>query len=423
MLSRSFVEPYAAVLRPPHAARTFGLALVGRSSYGVVFLSLVLAVTRVTGSYATAGIVLALFGLASSLPSGFRARLIDRYGAHAVLPPMAVLYALLLAGLAAVTWPSGAPRVLLFILAAACGACAPPLGPVMRTLWAVMIPDQDLLRRAYSLDTVAEELLFATGPLVAGLFAAYANPALGVAVSAGLVLAGSLALASGPVVSSPVVRDRVHRKKEPAGGAPSRSSWFRDGSGLRRPVLVSAGMGMCLGAMGILVVTFTGSHHHLAAAGQVDAAMAVSSAAGGLAYGAFRWRLSGRARLVAFAAGLGLCVALAGQSPGIGVLAAVAALTGLFVSPTLITAYLIANEAAAPGTRTQVSTWVNTAFNLGNSAGTAGIGLLVTRLPLPACFAVAAGALLLPALTVAAGRRKRPVLAASAERDAERDLR
>jgi hypothetical protein len=39
MLSRSFVASYAVVLRPPHAARTFGMALVGRFSYGVVFLA------------------------------------------------------------------------------------------------------------------------------------------------------------------------------------------------------------------------------------------------------------------------------------------------------------------------------------------------------------------------------------------------
>jgi hypothetical protein len=72
---------------------------------------------------------------------------------------MAALYALLLASMAAATWQSGVPRVLLWILAAACGACTPPLGPLMRTLWAGLITDRGLLQRAYSLDTVAEEIL------------------------------------------------------------------------------------------------------------------------------------------------------------------------------------------------------------------------------------------------------------------------
>ncbi|MGW1729425.1 MFS transporter, partial [Streptomyces sp. NPDC002306] len=37
---------YAAVLSLPHARRTFALALVGRLSYGVVALSVMLTVAR-----------------------------------------------------------------------------------------------------------------------------------------------------------------------------------------------------------------------------------------------------------------------------------------------------------------------------------------------------------------------------------------
>jgi MFS family permease len=237
---------------------------------------------------------------------------------------------------------------------------------------------------------------------------------------------GSLALAS-----SPIVRNQVFREKERSrpGGASSnvadldpgarRRAWSRAGSGLRHSVLVSAGMGTCLGALGILCVAFTGRHHHIAAVAWVEAALAVSSAVGGLAYGAFRWRASGQTRLVVLASGIGLSVALAGQSPGIYILIAVIAVVGLFVSPILITAYLTAEEAAAPGTRTEGGTWVNTAHNLGNSAGTAGIGLLVDRFPLPACFAAAALTALLPAIAVAIGKKKRPVVVTAPERGDE----
>ncbi|MFI5688854.1 hypothetical protein [Streptomyces sp. NPDC051636] len=50
---------YAAVLRVPHARRTFAAALTARLSYGTVGLSLMLSVTRATGSYAVSGIVMA----------------------------------------------------------------------------------------------------------------------------------------------------------------------------------------------------------------------------------------------------------------------------------------------------------------------------------------------------------------------------
>lgn len=99
------------------------------------------------------------------------------------------------------------------------------------------------------------------------------------------------------------------------------------------------------------------------------------------------------------------------------------AVVGLFVSPTLITAYLVAEEAAAPGTRTEGGTWVSTAHNLGNSAGTAGIGLLVDRFPLPACFAAAALTALLPAIAVAIGKIGQPAVVTAPEQGDELDLR
>ena len=375
----------------------------------MVFLSLMLALTGSTGSYPVAGGVMALFGLTSSLLSPVRARLIDRHGPHRILPPMAAAYALLLVGLAAATWRPGAPVVLLGALTVAAGACTPPLGPVMRALWSDLLPDRRLLQRAYSLDTVAEELLFVTGPLLAGLLAQFATPALGVAVSAGLVLTGTLALVSSPAVREPAA-DRVEHgsDRDPLdvdGSDPDllpvlpRHQRLRGGAGLRRPLVISAGVGMCLGALSLLVVAFAEQHHHMAAAAWPEAALAVGSAIGGLAHGAFPWRLPGRVRLPMLAAGLGLILATAGLSPNLYVLVAVMSAAGLFVAPALTTAYLIADESAAPDARTQAGAWVNTAFNTGSSGGTAAVGLLLGRLPLALCFAVAAAPALLSAVT------------------------
>ncbi len=92
-----------------------------------------------------------------------------------MLPALTVPYALLLVCLAALTWQPGASGWLLGTLAVAAGGCAPPLGPVMRTLWSDLLPDRQALQRAYSLDTVAEELVFVVGPLLAGLLAALAT--------------------------------------------------------------------------------------------------------------------------------------------------------------------------------------------------------------------------------------------------------
>jgi MFS family permease len=90
---------------------------------------------------------------------------------------MAAVYALLLGALAGVTWQPGFPRVLFWVLGTACGTRTPPLGPLIRALWGVLVPDRNLKQRAFSLDTVTEELLYVLGPLLAGLFAAYGDNA------------------------------------------------------------------------------------------------------------------------------------------------------------------------------------------------------------------------------------------------------
>jgi MFS family permease len=392
MSSRSRSASYQAVLRTPYASRVFGAALLGRLAYGVAPLSLVLALTGATGSYAVAGGVMALFALTVSVLAPVRAGLIDKYGPRRALPPMAVTFALVLACLAAGTWRPGAPGPLLGALAMAAGVCAPPLGPVMRTVWSELLGDPALLRRGYSLDTVAEELLFVAGPLLAGLVAGLATPPCGVAVSAGLVLAGTFAFVSAPPVRA-------------LGGSPARTTAAgprrraRSGAGVAQPVAAALGIGAYLGSVELLMVAFARQHDHVAAVAWCGASLSAGSAVGGLVYGALPWRISGRARLPALVTVPALALPLAGLSPNVQVLAVVVGATGLFVSPALATAYLIADESAAPGTRTRAGAWVNTAVNGGSSGGTAAAGLLLGRLPLAACFAVTALPVLAAAVT------------------------
>ncbi|MFK0221166.1 MFS transporter [Streptomyces vinaceus] len=395
------------MLRTRYAFRTFGAALLGRLSYGMVSLSLVLAIKETTDSYAVAGAIMALFGLTSVLLSPVRAGLVDRYGPRRALLPMAAAYALLLTGLACVTaWP-GASGTLLGILAVPAGACTPPLGPVMRTLWSDLVPDRLLLQRAYSLDTVAEELLFVTGPLLVGLLVQVAAPSVGVAVSAALILIGSLALSSSPAVRGWAGQERFPAAPTSSEGlvsgvrpSPLRQWLLHSDPGLRQAITVSAAVGMCLGAFDLLVIAFADEHENPSPVAWVLAALSGGSAIGGLVYGAVSWRASSRLRLAFLAAALGLPLAAMGLSPHPYMLIAWAAIGGLFVAPALTTAYLIADECAGPASRTRAGAWVNTAFNAGSAGATAAIGLLLGRLPLPVCFALAAAPVVLSAATV-----------------------
>ena len=68
---------YRDVLLLPSALRTFVPALAGRLAYGVFPLATLFAVHQATGSYATAGLAVAAFGLASiTLPAKARLALL-----------------------------------------------------------------------------------------------------------------------------------------------------------------------------------------------------------------------------------------------------------------------------------------------------------------------------------------------------------
>ncbi|MEV6166529.1 MFS transporter [Streptomyces sp. NPDC052052] len=395
-LAPSRAPSYAAVLRTRHACRTFGAALLGRLSYGMISLALMLAVKDTTGSYSAAGGVMALFGATSVSLSPARAALVDRYGPRRALPPMAGAYAALLAVLAHLTWHPGASSLLLGVLAASAGACTPPLGPVMRTLWRCLLPQRELLQRAFSLDSVAEELLFLSGPLLVGVVIGFSVPAAGVAISAVLVLVGALALVSSPAVRA--IGTPSSANEAPAAQDAPRAERLLAVAGVRHAAVVAAGLGLCLGGMELLVVAFAEQHHHGATAVWVLAALSAGSAVGGLVHGAVSWRTSNRARLPVPLAGLGVALVVAGLSPDVSVLVAVVAVAGVFVAPALTTAYLVADESVGEGVRTRAGAWVNTAVNAGSTVGTALVGVLVEVLSPAVCFAVAA----IPALLCSA---------------------
>ncbi|MFF3875668.1 MFS transporter [Streptomyces sp. NPDC001978] len=372
---------YAAVLRVPHARRTFAAALTARLSYGTVSLSVMLSATRATGSYTVAGVVMAVFGACTVFLMPVRAALVDRYGPRRALLPMAVLYSALLAGFAALTWRPGAPVAALVPAAALMGACAPPLGPTMRAVWSRLVDDRRLLQRAYSLDGVAEELLFVSGPVMVGVLLRFGPAPGGLLLSAVLMVTGTCAFVTSPVLGGGMRRSEPRRLRWAARGLPV---------GLWQPVVAVAGLGLALSGSELFVLAFVGQRSYDdAVVPWILGALSAGSAVGGLVNGAIDWRRSARVRLSWFTAGLCVPLALAGTAPGPWTLAGVMACAGAFVAPALTTAYLLAEETATEESRTRAGAWVNAAVNAGSSGGAVVAGLLVGRLPIAVCFMLA----------------------------------
>ncbi|MBR7837499.1 MFS transporter [Actinospica durhamensis] len=410
----SSTPSYYQVLRLPGAARLFGFALWARLSYGTIFLSLTLALIRATGSYATTGACIAIFGLASALSVPVRAALIDRHGMRRALRPMAVVYASLLALITvtiATMHSAGVTRLphstvfLLFALCTAAGATAPPLGPSMRTLWAELATDPDMRRRAFALDTVCEEALYLVGPLLAGALATWGAAAAGVAVSAVLVLTGTLAMVS---ALPPQSRDNADAGAQTAAAGAELDTRVRPQPTYRRARLrvdvlggavpASLATGISLSVLGLLIVAFAQHHHQLTVVAWAEAGMSAGSACGGLAFGALKWRASNRLQMCSLLALIGIVIAAAGSAQSMAVLILLACALGLFVSPTITMTYVVADEAAPADQRIRAGGLVNGAYNLGSATGSAVAGLLLGGLALRSCFLLAATPALAAAL-------------------------
>jgi hypothetical protein len=215
---------YRAVLVLPFALRTFVPAIGGRLAYGLFPLATLFTVQQATGSYATAGLAAAGFGVtAITLPA--KARLAERHSQRIVLPPQALACAAALTAASLTRSP-----VVLVALITLAGLAAPPLGPAMRANWRRLTAGTSLKPRAYGLDSVVEETLYLIGPLLAGLLVAVGPARWALVVTAILLLGGTLGM-----VATPVARHR-----EPVGRAPAttegRGQLFHPGA-LRSPGL------------------------------------------------------------------------------------------------------------------------------------------------------------------------------------------
>jgi len=398
----SLLSPYRAVLRTPYACGAFVASLAGRLCYGIVGLSLLLTLTAGGRGYGLAGLVMALFGLAIVLVSPFRAWMIDRHGPRRVLPLMAAGFAAVLVAIAVIPPRSDVNDGAIAVLAAAAGACAPPLGVVMRTLWSALIKDRDLLQTAYSLDGVVEELLYVTGPVIVGVIIVVAAPAVGLLVSAGLMVAGT-----GLFLRSPAVRRWpawvAEQASSTADAAPGEAGASR---AIVAVAFATGAIGLCLGGLGLVIVAFSQARRDPAAVAWIEATLSAGSALGGLGYGAVAWRISAQHRLALLTAGLVVLLIPAALSPDLLVLALLTGLAGALVSPALATAYTLADGLASPQARIRAGNWVNSGYNAGTSAGAVLSGQLIARIPLSACLPVLAVPALLTVVPLLQARPK-----------------
>ncbi|TFC15247.1 MFS transporter [Cryobacterium algoritolerans] len=368
---------YAAILTTPGVPFVFASALSGRFAYAVVGLPMLIAVESATGSYAVAGAAMGAYGATAGFLAPLRARLIDRFGRRRMLLALAIAFSVAL-GLLALETAVGDSASWSIALAGVVGVVAPPLGPIMRVLWAALVPSPGLLRKALSLDAVLEEVLYLAGPVLAGAILLWLSPSAALLIPAALIVVGTVLMVSSPAMLLGPARPA-------ANGSPRSEPLLTDPRfvALLLPVLAA---GVLVGTVYVAVpaligatgqVGTSGNAGSTAEAGIVLAVFAAGSAVGGLVYGALRIVSSATRQLLVIAGLFVVGIAAAGLATSTPVLGLLIALAGLCLSPIMIVAYVAASAFGRGGRDTEATTWVNTAHNVGAAAGSALAGVLI----------------------------------------------
>jgi MFS family permease len=387
---------YAEILRAPHVVPLLGASMLARLPYGMFALALVLYLVEERGSFAVAGLVDGAFGIGAAIGSPLQSRVIDRLGQGRVLLPLACVDAIATLVLIALT-ETGAPTAALMACAFVGGFAIPSLGAALRTLWPALLQRRrELLPTAFALDSVAIELLFTAGPLVAAAIVAMVSPIAALILCAACTLAGTALF----VTREP---SRTWRP-DPAAGSHGALGALRS-AGVRTIVIATLPIGFCFGAVEISLPAFATEHGAPEWAGALLSVWAAASAVGGLAYGARTYTapLPAVYLRLAWLLPLGFLPALA--APSVALMAVLIIPAGLLIAPLGAAGNQLVGEVAPVGAETEAYTWPVTALLAGFAAGTALGGFLVEHVDWHACFLAAAATGVLGAALASTFRR------------------
>jgi MFS family permease len=365
-------------------------SFLGRLPIGITGLAILMLAQSASGSFARAGTVTACYtlGLAAIAPA--LGRVIDRYGPRSPLLASAFAFpAALIALIFALQ--SSVPLWIAGALAAAAGACFPPITVCMRTFLKQQLHDDALLAAAYSLESVLIETIFILGPLLVAFFVALVSPAAAVAFAAVCGLAGTLLFRA----SRALAEWRIEPRRAASIFGPLAEPGFI-------PLLaVVLCYSSAFGLVEIGTIAYANELGRPAFAGVLLGVMSVSSAAGGLVYGSRTWGLPLARQFPLALAIMGLSIAPLSWLSADWAFALWCLPAGLAMAPALIMQAMLVAKLSRPDQSTEAFTWSTTALLAGVSAGLAFGGLLLewgrspAALGAAALLALAAGALAL----------------------------
>ncbi|MEV5334569.1 MFS transporter [Streptomyces werraensis] len=354
---------YLDILRARHATRLLVGTLVGRLPNATAPIAIVLFVRAEGGSYSLAGVLAAVYGVANAVGQPVLGRLVDLKGQPRVQLPAALLSALAMAVFAFVGTGS---LLVAYAAVALAGLFTPPLEGGLRALWSSVLPKEEHVHRAYALDAVAQEVMFAVGPLLVTVCVSLWSAQAALLVLNVIGVLGALSV----VVSPP---SRAWRS------APREAHWL---GALRSPGLIALlgaflAVGMALGSITVAAVTYADDHGGDVVYGWMMAGIGLGALIGGIAYGARQWAGEPARRLQVIVALLAVFYLPLLLMPGPVAMTLLTVLAGVFLAPAIACAFVLVDRHAPRGTVTEAFSWLVTTFTVGASLGTGVTGPVV----------------------------------------------
>ena len=246
------------------------------------------------------------------------------------------------------------------------GGSIAPVGAFMRARWSGQLGATPLLQVAFSLEAIADELVWVFGPALAALVAGTISPSAGLVLSALFGTAGAIWLLRGadvavipPPTSGPRHTFRPWRSRRLVG-----------------VLLANAAVGVIFGVNDVTVVSWTTSIGAPQIAGLVLTAYSIGSVTGGFLMGLVPGRIPAYRLFVVSSLALGVFWGALSLAPNPYWLFPIGLFAGATITPFTISTNRVVHDAVSPTVFTEALAWVS-AFVVGAMAFGSFIGGVV----------------------------------------------
>ena len=365
--STTEVPGFRALLSQPDALGFFLAGAIGRIPLAMRALGCILLVQEITGSYGLAGVVGAVQTLVGAVAAPRIGRIADVYGERAILLWGTVAQAV---GIFSLVFSAhlGANPILMSLSAAIVGGSAVPFGSLSRARWTNRLGSGPALERAYSLESMADELGFVIGPLLVVPLCVEVDPAAGILAALLFTVIAAVMLMRQPATATHAEHDvRLAASGQPTAGKPHHS--VIGIPGIRVVVGILFAVGFVFGAVDIMIVAFAQAHGSAGATSILAALFAFGSFIGAAIYGVIRWKapVDRRLRLAIWWLALGTIPVLLADS--IVFMGIAGIFIGLSISPALIAANTVVEHLSPRSALTEAFAWLSSALATGAALG------------------------------------------------------